>query len=106
VAAYELSTGRRAWGLRGDGDCQAVTTLGNRVYVGGHFTSLGGKARIRLAAVDRRRGTLDRTWKPEANSDIWELAPDAAAGRLYAGGIFNEISGTEHKRFAQFSGQN
>ena len=104
VAAYQLGTGRRAWGLRGDGDCQAVAVLGNRVYVGGHFTSLAGKARIRLAAVGSRRGTLDRTWRPKANSDVWELTADAADGRLYAGGIFTEVSGEVHKRFTRFSG--
>lgn len=111
VAAYGVETGRRAWALGTDGDCQAVTTLGGRVYVGGHFTKVGraftkvGRTpRARLAAVDVRRGTLVRGWGPGANSDVWELTPDAASGRLYAGGSFTEVSGEARERFARFSG--
>jgi hypothetical protein len=104
VAAYGVETGRRAWALGTDGDCQAVTTLGGRVYVGGHFTKVGRAPWARLAAVDVRRGTLDRGWGPGANSDVWELTPDAAYGRLYAGGSFTEVSGETGKHFARFSG--
>ena len=60
--------------------------------------------RVRLAAVDSRRGALDRRWQPEANSDVWELTPDAAGGRLYAGGAFTRISGAPREHFARFSG--
>jgi trimeric autotransporter adhesin len=106
VAAYQAATGRRAWSLWTDGDCQAVTTLGKKVYVGGHFTKVGTAEtrRGRLAAVSTRRGTLDRGWGPKANSDVWELATDAAGGRLYAGGAFTRISGAPQEHFVRFSG--
>jgi dipeptidyl aminopeptidase/acylaminoacyl peptidase len=103
VAAYQTGTGHRAWTLGTDGDGQAVSVLGKKVYVGGHFTKVGKAKRVRLAAVNSRRGTLDRRWQPSANSDVWELTPDAADGRLYAGGAFTRISGAPREHFAQFS---
>jgi trimeric autotransporter adhesin len=104
VAAYQTSTGYRAWTLGTDGDGQAVSVLGRKVYVGGHFTKVGEAKRVRLAAVNSRRGTLDRRWRPSANSDVWELTSDAADGRLYAGGAFTRISGAPQEHFARFSG--
>jgi trimeric autotransporter adhesin len=106
VAAYQTGTGRRAWSLWTDGDGQAVSVLGKKVYVGGHFTKVGKAKtkRVRLAAVNSKRGTLDRRWQPSANSDVWELTPDAADGRLYAGGAFTRISGAPQEHFARFSG--
>jgi hypothetical protein len=108
VVVYGLGTGSRAWAVRGNGDVNAVTTYANRVYVGGHFTNLGGKARHGLAALDPRRGALDLTWRPRVGppdkAEVWELTRDVADRRLYVGGEFTEVSGETHKRFARFSG--
>jgi outer membrane protein assembly factor BamB len=105
VAAYTTSTGRRTWSQRGDGDVQAVAVLGNRLYAGGHFLTLGGQSRRFFAALDPATGALDPAWRPSGSggAGVWSLVADPPRGRLYAGGDFTSISGQPQQGFAQFS---
>jgi hypothetical protein len=106
MAAYDAATGARAWRYSADGDAESITTLGNRVYVAGHFELVGSQARDAFAAFDPTTGALDPNWTPVAEpvgTDVWALASDAPRGRVYAGGDFTGISGQDRQRFAQFS---
>jgi hypothetical protein len=68
----------------------AVVASGGTVYAGGDFTSIGGKTRSDIAAVDATSG-LATAW----NADVAE-AVDALAvsgSTVYAGGLFRSIGG-------------
>ena len=119
AAAYDATTGVRAWIARGEGDAQGVAVVGSEVYVGGHFKTLSGQSRQQLAALNATTGALDPQWNPKASlgdncttwqpnicgSGVWALTADPSAGRLYAGGDFREVSGDRHAGFARFSKQ-
>jgi hypothetical protein len=106
AGAYDASTGVRAWRHSADGDAEAITVLGTKVYIGGHFEVFSGQSRRSFAAVDAGTGALDPQWIPNAQpsgTDVFAMASDASRGRVYAGGDFTGVSGRPHERFAQFS---
>jgi hypothetical protein len=117
IAAYDMDTGVRLWRQWTAGDVQAVAVLGDKVYIGGHFTSVGGNIgstqgrvpRDAFAAFDAISGELDPNWVPtqerETKSDgqVWAMESDPSLGRIYSGGNFTAISGEVHQGFAQFS---
>jgi hypothetical protein len=119
IAAYDTNTGARLWRHWTAGDVQAVTVLGNKLYIGGHFTSVGGEygrldgriPRDAFAAFDAASGELDAQWVPtqvretKSEGQVWAMESDALRGRVYAGGDFTAISGAAHQGFAQFSEQ-
>lgn len=104
TGAYDVATGAAPWNTHADGDCQAITFYAGRVYVGGHFDVFSSQSRRKFAAVDPLTGALDPQWNPRGDRGVWELTPDAATGRLYAGGEFTTINGQPRLRFARFSG--
>ena len=119
LTAYDPSTGVRLWRKTADGDVQALSVLGGKVYAGGHFLSFSGYNREMLAAVDAATGATDQNWAPNAygancssvwapdpcSDFVWAMETDPSVGRLYAGGDFRKVSGTPHAGFARFSQQ-
>lgn len=117
AAAYTLTGGKR-WSATFDGDAQAVTTLGDTVYVGGHFDHAcrttrtgtqgvcldGQDDRVKLAALAVDDGHL-RDWAANMNGieGVLTLANNPALDAFAAGGAFTTINGVSQKRFAQFS---
>ena len=104
TGAYDTATGASRWNVHADGDCQAITVHDGLVYVGGHYDVLAGQTRRKFAAVHPLTGALDPGWNPRGDRGVWELTPDAATGRLYAGGEFTTIDGQPRMKFARFSG--
>jgi trimeric autotransporter adhesin len=118
IAAYDMDTGVRLWRQWTAGDVQAVADLGEKVYIGGHFTSVGGDVNLEervprdaLAAFDAASGELDQQWVPaqeretKSEGQVWAMESDPSLGRIYSGGNFTAISGEVHQGFAQFSEQ-
>jgi trimeric autotransporter adhesin len=110
--AYDATTGARAWQLRGDGNGQAITLMGTKVYVGGHFNNFAGQRRPYFAAADAATGALDSQWTPSggggklsevASTGVWDLVADEVRGRLYAGTNFSTVNGQPHAGFVQFA---
>ncbi|GGQ44171.1 NHL repeat-containing protein [Couchioplanes azureus] len=117
AAAYTL-TGTKRWSATFDGDAQAVTTLGDTVYVGGHFDHAcrtartgdqgvcldGADDRVKLAGLAMNDGHL-RDWTANMNGieGVLTLASNPSLGAIAAGGAFTTINGVTQKRFAQFS---
>ena len=66
----------------------AVSGDGPTVCAGGGFTSVGGTARSRLAAI-LADGTLSTTWNPGANDTVYALA--VSGSTVYVGGDFTSL---------------
>ncbi len=88
---------------------QAVA--GNKVYVGGEFTSarpagspLGTNEspRSNLLAYNLSTGVLDSSWAPSANGAVYAMATSPDGTRLYVGGSFTSIAGATRYRIAAF----
>ncbi len=86
---YNQSTGLNLRMLRADGDVQTVALIGDRVYVGGHFTRIfGGETRCQLFSV---LAASPWTVQDDPNFDngshlgVFEVAGDAG-GNVYAAG--------------------
>jgi len=62
-----------------------IAVSGSTVYVGGGFTSVGGQARNRLAALDASTGNAT-SWNP--NADSWVNALAVSGSTVYVGGEF------------------
>lgn len=110
--SYDATTGARAWQLKGDGDFQAITLMGGKAYIGGHFLKVAGQDRRYFAALNPLTGALDSQWSPSGSGQllssvpspgVWDLVPDESRGRLYAGTNFNRVNGRVRAGFVQFS---
>jgi hypothetical protein len=86
--------------------------MGTEVYVGGHFVNFAGQRRAFFAAADAATGALDSRWAPSGgggklsevpSTGVWDLVPDTARGRLYAGTNFATVNGQPHAGFVQFA---
>ena len=76
-----------------DGAVRAlVTGVGNRLYVGGKFETIGGKWNGRLASVDQTTGVVDKNFRPRPNTGVRALALDEDKSKLYVGGSFSAMS--------------
>jgi hypothetical protein len=102
LAAIDLVTGRLkpAWNPNPNGGiCTAVVAAGDRVFVSGDFSVIGGDPQPRsyFAALDTTNGEVTG-WNPGANdlASVFLLAGDT----LYAGGMFTEVGGQPRDRLA------
>ena len=78
----------------------AVSTFfddGQRLYIGGLFTTIGGQPRGRLAAVDKTSRLLT-SWNPNADGGVRTLV--VSHGKVFVGGDFTTIGGHPRNMFA------
>jgi trimeric autotransporter adhesin len=66
--------------------------VGDTVYLGGAFTSVNGKPRSGLAAINANTGRLT-AWAPKANGAVLALAASPSGDSIYAGGEFTSVNG-------------
>ena len=74
----------------------AITTLGDRVYVGGKFSTVEDSSGTSvshpyLAAFDRTTGAWIPSFDPDLDGTVWDLA--IAGGRLIVAGQFTNVDG-------------
>jgi hypothetical protein len=75
----------------------AITTIGDRVYVGGKFAQVRDAAsgdlvdHRSLAAFDRTTGAWISDFRPQLDGAVWDL--DAVGGRLIVAGQFTNVDG-------------
>ncbi|GAA1851204.1 hypothetical protein [Myceligenerans crystallogenes] len=90
----------------------AQAVVGDKVYVGGKFTTARPAgaapgtqevARRNLLAYDLHTGRLIQDWAPAANGEVRDLAVSPDGTRLYVAGQFTAIGGTTRYRAASFS---
>src|SRR6185437_1385505 len=99
AAAINLSTGDLLpWNPNANSTVQTLVVSGSTVYLGGLFSTVGGKNSKRLAAVDATTGAVLAAFKGSANAQVNDLA--VGNGLLYAGGAFTQADGTARSYLA------
>jgi len=98
-----LTSSLTDWNPNANNTVNALALSGSTVYVGGHFTTISGIDRHRLAAIDiiNTNGTLTSSltgWNPGANNTVNALA--RSGNTLYVGGGFTAIGGIERHHLA------
>jgi hypothetical protein len=112
IAAVQNVPGEQGTVLPFDGDVDgpvnAVALAGDKVYIGGQFTSVNGsiaslkRDRRNLAALDATTG-LDRGWDPDTDNVVRALALEGDT--VFAGGDFATVNrGVARQRLAAFDG--
>jgi hypothetical protein len=82
----------------------AIAGAGDRVYIGGSFTAVGGQPHTGLAALDAATGRLVASWRADATGGPVEALAASPDGRmLYVGGDFTAVGGTARRRLAAVS---
>lgn len=102
LAAISASTGQpRAWAPATDGAVLALEASadGSRVYVGGHYATIAGVTRARLAAVRTSDGTVDTAFRTTAGGRVRSLLRVGSA--LFVGGEFADIGATAQRLVAR-----
>ncbi|MFY9916018.1 MAG: hypothetical protein WAK18_15215, partial [Nocardioidaceae bacterium] len=82
------------------GPVHAVLATSKRVYVAGETSSGGGV----IAAVKPSSGKL--LWQVATDADVRALAVSKNGRRLFAGGLFQTVDGTQHKRLVALTSWN
>ncbi|MBA2560966.1 MAG: hypothetical protein H0V07_13980 [Propionibacteriales bacterium] len=108
IGAYGTRRGTKLWYRHLDGDVQAATVRGRRIYVGGHFDKVakstgGSVTRHHLAVLSVSTGSVG-AWNPTANSYPGVFGMASRRGHVAAGGSFTKINGNPQAGFAEFSG--
>jgi hypothetical protein len=102
LAAISASTGQPlAWAPRTNGAVLALESSadGSRVFVGGHFTQIGGVNRSRLASVRTSDGTVDTAFTANAGGRVRSLLRQGNA--LFVGGEFGNIGSVGQRLVAR-----
>ena len=104
ILAYDVTTGNliTAFNPNLNGEAKTITLSPDkkRLYVGGLFTTVGGKAQAKIAAIDPTSGALITTFKAALNGTVTGIA--ATDTTVYAGGSFNASGSTSRSRLAAF----
>ncbi|MFC6934055.1 PQQ-binding-like beta-propeller repeat protein [Actinomadura yumaensis] len=102
ILAFDLTTGNLVTSfnhtLNGQGLRIVASPDGKRVYVGGEFTTVDGKAHSRLAAFDTATGKLVDGFAPKVSNKVRGIA--ATNGTVYFGGNFFNVNGKSRQRLA------
>lgn len=70
-----------------------VTDHADRLYVGGTFGRIGGRAIRKLAALSQSTGAVDQAFVPKPSGSVRALSLSDDATKLYVGGGFSSIGG-------------
>jgi hypothetical protein len=104
VQAYgPTAGGTPVWNVGANGDVEALVVSSSTLYVGGHFTSIGGGGRGHLAALRASGGSVD-PWNPGANGVFGAFGAAITGSRVAFGGEFTQVNTEDHDGFVQFSG--
>ncbi len=88
-----------AWNPNANGSVFALAVSGSTVYAGGGFSTIGGRSRNRVAALDATTGNAT-AWDPNASSTVSALA--VSGSTIYIGGAFSQIASDPQGGFAAF----
>jgi hypothetical protein len=81
------------------GTVYAIAYSGDRIFIGGDFTAVGGQPRSNAAAL-RPDGRLDPTWQPNPDGIVRAIAASADGSRVFLGGEFLTAGGAPRSKLA------
>ncbi|MCD4527480.1 PKD domain-containing protein [Nocardioides sp. cx-173] len=101
LVAYDVATGEMTdFAPTFNQQIRAVAVAGDRLYVGGEFTSVDGEPRGRLAAFDLTTGDLVEGFAPQVNGAVQALTVTDDA--VYVGGAFGGVGNQDRGNLAAF----
>jgi chitodextrinase len=89
-----------------DGSAEAVIQIGDKVIVGGTFSTVQAAGsnvnvtRTRLMAFNAMTGAIDTDFAPAVNGDVLSFAPGPGGDTVYVGGAFTTVGGRAARRLA------
>jgi hypothetical protein len=86
-----------------DGRVQAITRIGDWLYIGGSFTAVSGRPRAGLARINATSGAVDRNWTADVVGSVFALAASTDGTTLYVGGEFTSVAGASRENLAAVS---
>ncbi len=101
LAACSEKTGAiLSWNPGANGRVYSLAHIGKTIFVGGHFTTLAGKARQNIGAVTT--GGAATAFNPGAGNTVYvvRVAPN---GNVFAGGTFGTLGGKKHAKIGELS---
>lgn len=106
LAALNATTGQGDPSFQVDADNIVLdiepSTDQSKLYVTGSFTNLGGLGRSNIAAIDIPSGTVDTSFKAQANNTA--IVARYAAGSLYVGGVFKRVNNVARAHLVKLNG--
>jgi PKD repeat protein len=101
LVAYDIATGEMTdFAPSFNQQIRAVAVAGDRLYVGGEFTSVDGEPRSRLAAFDLTTGDLVEGFAPQVNGAVQALTVTDSV--VYVGGAFGGVGNQDRGNLAAF----
>jgi hypothetical protein len=92
LAAINQATGKpTSWSPSVNGTVHVMRAIGNRLYIGGSFTTVDGHLARNVAVVNRITGKIITSFRGSTNGEVDAMA--ASATRLYIGGNFTRVDG-------------
>lgn len=105
ILAYDITTGDLittfAPTVNGVIKAVAPSADGERIYIGGSFSTVNGQARTNVAVLDARTGQLVSGLAPSVGG-AGVYAITATASKVYVGGLFTQANGVARKNLAAF----
>ncbi len=83
-----------------NGAVRAIARVGNKIVMGGTFTSVSGLVRNSVAAFDKTTGVLDAGFAPSVDGPVWSVIPGPVANTAYIAGAFTTVGGVTRKNIA------
>jgi hypothetical protein len=101
LAMLDPATGAAVatFGPRPNASVLSLAQAGNTLFVGGTFSSLSGRRRVRFAAVDATTGRIGGMTL-HADGAVRDLAVNPAGTTLYLAGAFTNVAGSVRYNFA------
>lgn len=100
IAQLDESGAVAAWNPDASERVRALRAVGNLIYAGGEFTSIGGQPLRFVAALDRTTGA-PTSWNPRIGGFVRALA--ATGATVFAGGEFCTAGGVSRRNLAALS---
>lgn len=88
-----------SWNPNANGTINTLYRVGTTIYVGGDFTTIGGQARNRIAALSLSTG-LATSWNPNANGTVKKIIANTTGTVIYVGGTYTTIGGQSRNNIA------